>query len=596
MNQATNIYLKFISWRIKHISNRNLIYILSLFIGFFAGLAAVIIKNAVHFIRNFLTANFGDNAHNYLYILYPLIGISITVIFMKYILRKWVNHGIPGVLYAISKKAGNIDSHNMFSSIITSSLTVGFGGSVGLEGPTVATGAGIGSNIGRFFRLNYSETVLLLGAASAGAMSAIFKAPITGIVFVLEVIMIDMKLTSLIPLLLSSTTAALTSYSFLGKDVIYSVNIKYALDYSDIPWFIILAIVTGLFSLYYYHAYIWVHVLFEKIKKWWIKLLLGGIVLGVLIFIFPSLYGEGYENINGALHGSVFHLFKNTFYFDFQGNILFVFLTFLLVILFKVIATSTTFSAGGVGGVFAPTLFIGSNLGLLFALISNHYFHTNLDTTAFALIGMGGMIAAVLHGPLTAIFLIAEITNGYQLFIPLMIVSAISYLIIRIFNNTSIYTYQLAKRGELFTHNKDRNALTLLDLEKHIETNFRVISIDYSLGQLITEIEQSSRNLFPIVDKDDNFEGLVFLNDIRSIIFKPELYDRIRVKDIMMTFDEDSIVDVTKDNMEGVINKLEATHNYNLPVVNDGKYLGFISRANVLTSYRNIIHDMTKEE
>ncbi len=595
MNKETSTYSKFLSWRVKNISNRNLIYILSLFIGFFAGMAAVVIKNAVHYIRDFLTANFGDNAHNYLYFLYPIVGIAIAVLFMKYVLRKWVDHGIPGVLYAISKKAGKMDSHNMFSSIITSSLTVGFGGSVGLEGPTVATGAGIGSNIGKFFRLNYSETVLLLGAASAGAMSAIFKAPITGIVFVLEVIMIDMKLTSLIPLLLSSATAALTSYAFLGKDVIYSVKINYILEYSDIPMFVILAVVTGLFSLYYYHAYIAVSSIFSKLNKWWVKLLIGGAVLGLLIFLFPSLYGEGYENINGALHGSIFHLFKNTFYFDFQGNILFVFLTFLLVILFKVIATSTTFSAGGVGGVFAPTLFIGSNLGLLFALVSNHYFHTNLDPTAFALIGMAGMIAAVLHGPLTAIFLIAEITNGYQLFIPLMIVSSISYLIIRIFNNTSIYTYQLARRGELLTHNKDKAALTLLDLEKHIETNFRVITIDYTLGQLISEIEKSSRNLFPIVDKDQNFEGLVFLNDIRSIIFKPELYDSIKVKDIMMTFDDNTIVDVTKDKMEDVLNKLEATHNYNLPVVNDGKYLGFISRANVLTSYRNIIYDMTKE-
>ncbi len=583
-------FIKFHLWRIRNISNKNFLFILSIVIGFAGGLVAAIIKNSVHFIRTLLTGGFSLEYGNYLYFIYPAIGITLSVLFMRYVLRKWVGHGIPGVLYAISRKSGKMEPHNIYSSIVTSAFTVGFGGSVGLEGPTVATGAGIGSNIAQWLRLNYKDTILIVGAASTAAMSAIFKAPITGIVYVLEIIMLDLNLTSLMALLLASTSAVLTSYAFLGKDVIYPVNLHFELDYSLLPYFVLLAIVTGLMSLYYYNTYVAIYNFFGKLKTWYYRLPVGTIILGGLILLFPSLYGEGYESINSALNGDYIHLFEKTFFFGYHTDFTALIIILLLVILVKVVAMTITFASGGVGGVFAPTLFIGSHLGLGFALFSNHFFGTHFDPVVFALLGMTGMISGVLHGPLTGIFLIAEITSSYDMFVPLMIVSSTSFFIVRVFHKYSIYTYQLAKRGELITHDKDKSALQMLEIENLLETNFRTVKKDYSLRQLIKEIEQSSRNLFPVLDDNGNLEGLVLLDDVRKIMFKPEYYDKVYVKDVMYKLKEQEIVDIDKDNMEEVVNKFNTTGHYNLPVVKNGKYLGFLSRANVFTSYRKLIN------
>lgn len=591
-----NLFILFLAWRVKHISNKNFILFLSVLIGFLAGIGAVLIKNSVHYIRTFLTDHIAGQLGNYLYFVFPIVGIGLAVLFMKFILKQWVGDGIPNVLYAIARKGGKLKTHNIFSSIITTTLTVGFGGSVGLEGPTVATGAGIGSNIARVFQLSYKETILLLGAAATAAMAAIFKAPITGVVYVLEILMLDLTLTSLIALLFASVTAVLTSFFFLGKDVVYAVDISFNFDFGQIPYFIILGILGGLFGLYYFKTFSGISRIFDKIKSWALRLFIGGSILGILLYLFPSLYGEGYGPINMALHGDYSYLFSESI-FPTSNNpsMLLIIGLFFITILLKVVTMTLTFKAGGIGGVFAPTLFVGANLGLIFGLFINYYFDTNYNVSIFALLGMAATISSVLHGPLTAIFLIAEITNGYGLFIPLMIVAVISYFTIQLFERYSIYTYQLAKKGELLTQNKDQAVLKILEIQKHLEINFITCKLDDSLSQLIPKIEESKRNLFPVIGEDNTFHGVVVFDDLRKVMFKTELYDKIKVKDIMITLNDDSIAEISRDSMEDVVNKFSATNNYNLPVLQNGHYLGFVSRANILTSYRKMIHNMTKE-
>ncbi|RLD48209.1 MAG: chloride channel protein [Bacteroidetes bacterium] len=577
---------KFLKWRIKNLSAKQFINILSVFAGLAAGLAAFLIKNAVHEIRLFLTSSFSQDYQNYLYILYPAIGLLLTVIFMRYILKHHVEHGIPSVLHAISKTKGRMKPHNMCSSIITSALTVGFGGSVGLEGPTVATGAAVGSNIGRFFHLNYKQSILLLGAASAAAMSAIFKAPIAAVVFAIEVIMIDLTTASLVPLLIASATAAITSFLLLGKDVLYSFSITEPFLFKDIPYYLILGVLSGFLASYFTRVYMFVNKIFDNIKSWYKKIIIGGVVLGVLIFLFPSLYGEGYDAINSTLHGDFSYLYNNSIYYSFKDNIYVIFGLFIALILLKVIATSATFGAGGVGGIFAPTLFLGSNLGLFFAVILNHYSIATLSLNNFALAGMAGLIAGVLQAPLTGIFLIAEITDGYGMFMPLMITATISYATVKIFEENNVYSIQLAKRGELFTHHKDKAILSMMQMDKLLETNFSTITSNATLGDLVKVISKSVRNIFPVVDKDNNFKGVVVMDDVRDIMFDHTQYDKTKVRDLMFV-PHDFVT--PHDTMEHIANIFHKTGNYNLPVIEDGKYLGFISRANLFSTYRRLL-------
>ncbi len=587
------LLIKFHKWRLKHISTKRFIMILSVIIGFVVGVVAVVIKHSVRFVEYMLTHGFTHDYENYLYFVYPAIGLFLTFIFIKYIVRDHVGHGIPSVLYAISKTKGRIKRHNLFSSIISSSLTVGFGGSVGLEGPTVATGAAFGANIGRFFHLNYKQLILLLGAASAAAMSAIFKAPITAIVFAMEVIMIDLTSASLVPLILASITAALTSMAFLGFDVLYKFEVTTKFNLNQIPYIIGLGILTGLLSFYFTKVYIFINTSFEKIKSLWTRFILGGIILGLLIFFFPSLFGEGYDAINNALHGGFDHLYNNSVFYEMRNNIYIIIALFVLVLLFKVVATSVTFGGGGVGGIFAPSLFLGSNLGLFYAFILQYAGIGSLPASSYAFIGMAGLIAANLHAPLTGIFLIAEITGGYQLFIPLMIVSVVSYLTVRIFVNNSVYTYQLEKRGELMTHSSDKNILKMMDLSHLIEKNFIPIKLKNTLGDLIKVIAESKRNIFPVVDEDGKFLGIVTMDDLRQVMFKTELYDKITVSDLMIV--PELIVDINTDNMHEVADKFHSSGQYNIPVVNKGKYLGFISKANVFSSYRRKLKHFSED-
>ncbi|HKK61147.1 MAG TPA: chloride channel protein [Bacteroidales bacterium] len=572
-------------FRMRYLPGHRFLYLVSGFVGLAVGGAAVLIKNLVHLIQKLLSTGFNISLNSYLIFLLPILGITLAVIFIKFINRKPVRHGIPGVLFAISRNNAIMRTHNLYSSIISSALTVGFGGSVGLEGPTVATGGAIGSNVGRLFNLSYKEVTLLLTAACAGAMSAIFKAPIAGIVFALEVIMIDLTMWVMIPLLIASATAALTSYFFLGQNVLYSFEVMEDFQMNQVHYYILLGVITGLISVYFTKVYNFITEIFERIDNFWKRLIIAGGILGAIIFLLPPLFGEGYEVVNQSLKGNISQLFDGTFYSEWQNSFLLVVIAILLIIALKVVATTLTFAAGGIGGVFAPTLFMGANLGLLFGLILNQL-GVDVSSSNMALVGMAGMIAGVIHAPLTAIFLVAEISSGYELFMPLILVSTISFATTRYFVSNSVYTIQLAKRGELMTHHKDKNILLLMNVSELIEKNFKKVHPDDTLGDLVKVITKSSRNIFPVVTKDEKFVGIVKLDDIRHIMFNQDVYDKTFVRDLM--FMPEYTVDI-EEQMEQVAGKFTKSGRYNIAVVNNGKYVGFLSRARVFSSYREML-------
>jgi CIC family chloride channel protein len=573
------------NFRIRYLSGHRFLYFLAAVVGLCVGLAAVIIKNLVHFIREALENGFQTEYSRYYIFILPIVGIALAVIYIKFINRRPVGHGIPGVLFSISKNNGIIRSHNLYSSIITSALTVGFGGSVGLEGPTVATGGAVGSNLGRWMKLSYKEITLLISCASAGALSAIFKAPIAGIVFALEVIMLDLTMWAIIPLLIASASAALTSYLFLGQNVLYSFQLTESFQMNQIHYYLILGVLAGLLSVYFTRVYMNVTGLFDRIQQPWRKMVLAGGILGVIILFLPPLYGEGYEVVNEGLRGAYLHLFEGTFFENWGETFALTFVYLLLIIGFKVVATTLTFAAGGIGGIFAPSLFMGANIGLLYGLTLNQI-GIDVSVSNMALVGMAGMIAGVVHAPLTAIFLIAEITGGYELFFPLMLAATISYGTTRYFVKNSVYTLQLAERGELMTHHKDRNILLMMKVTDLIETNFSTVRADQTLRDLIRVITKSSRNIYPVVDEHNNLRGIVKLDDIRHIMFNQEMYDSIHISDLMIT--PEWTIEST-DQMEEVARIFSESGRYNIPVLKNGKYLGFVSRARVFSSYREML-------
>jgi len=590
--KTPSVLKRILIWRLKKVDSKPYLMFLSLLVGIGSGLVAVVLFNLVDFIQKLLKHGITKDSFNFLYLVYPIIGISLTLLFIKYILRQRVGHGIPSILYAISKSQAYIKAHNMFSSIITSALTVGFGGSVGLEGPSVATGGALGSNIGRLFRLSFKHKVLLIGCGSAAAMAAIFKAPIAGIVFAFEVMMLDLTTSSIVPILIASASATLTSYVFLGQDVIYQFDLKNKFLVTDLPYYLILGVFTGLISVYFSRTYLYIGKLFDRFKKPIIKLLIGGSILGLLILFFPSLYGDGYDAINQALKGKDLYLFEHSFFNTFQDNVLVTLILLVAIIILKVVASSATFGAGGVGGIFAPALYTGANAGLLFASFLKYIGVEHVSPRNFALVGMAGLMAGVLHAPLTGLFLIADVTGGYALFMPLMITATISYATIKYFESNSVYTIQLAKRKALLTHHADRNALVLMKVDKLIETNFKTVDKDATLGDLVKVIADSVRNIFPVVDKNGYFIGVVNLDDIRQIIFQHEMYDKIFVKELMTV----PSTHVTPDeSMDDVARKIQQSGRFNIVVLQDGKYLGFVSRANVFSNYRKILKSFSAD-
>jgi len=576
----------------RKMPSNQLMIILSLIVGLLSGLVAVIIKNLVFLIQRLLTSGFTSDYSNIRYVFYPAVGIFLVILFIKYILRRPVRDGIPNVLYSISKTHGKISTHNTFSSVITSALTVGFGGSVGLEGPAVVTGAAIGSTLAKMLGLSYKQTVTVLGFAAAAAMSAIFKAPIAAIVFALEVILFDMTMTALVPLLLASIVAALTSYAFLGQNVLYPFQVQYEFNLSETFYYFGLGVFTAMVSVYYIKGYVYSGKLFDKIPGWVRKFLTGAGILGLLIFLFPSLYGEGYEAINTALKGNLSFIFDNSIFYNFKENEGFALLLLLGIILLKVVATSVTFRAGGIGGIFAPTLFIGAMTGLFFAKFLGYIGIIDLPISDFVLVGMAGLIAGVVHAPLTAIFLIAEITGGYSLLFPIMIVATTSYGITRMISPHSIYTLQLSKRGDMLTHHKDKALLSMMSIEPLIEKNFDTISPDANLGDLVKVISDSTRNIYPVVDEESNFFGIVIMDQIRHLMFQPEMYESTSVRDLL--FHPSSIVYLT-DDMETVAHKFQHSGKYNLAVLDGNKYVGFVSRANVFSQYRQLLKDFSED-
>lgn len=579
-------------WRLRNISHRNFVLILSMIVGLVSGLAAVVLKNTVYYTHFFLTEGFDIEAANFLYLAYPLLGMALTVLFVRFVVKDNIGHGISKILYSISKRNGHIKSHNNYSSLVASTITVGFGGSVGLEAPIVLTGASIGSNLARILKLDYKSITLMIGCGAAGAISGIFNAPIAGVLFGIEVLMLDLTMGSLIPLMIASVTAAAISSFLMGETVLFSYYSIAPFNLSNIPFYIILGITAGLVSLYFVRANRFIESKVSSIEKPYVRLILSGVIVSFLIFLLPPLYGEGYDILTQILNGKGSNMFNGSMFYSVQFNPWLFIVFIVLVLVFKVIAMSFTTAGGGIGGVFAPSLFMGGVTGFLVARFINTIELVKLPESNFALAGMAGVMAAVMHSPLTAIFLIAEITGGYEFFLPLMITATISYLTINLYEPHNIYSVELAERGELITHDKDKAALSRLKINKLVEHNFLTIKPDATLGELVKIIAKSERNVFPVVDEENTFLGVVFINEIRNIIFNTELYNTTFVRNLM--FMPDTIINLDA-TMEDVAKKFSETQHYNLPVLNNGKYIGFVSRANVFSSYRNLVKEFSQD-
>ena len=584
----TNYVRKILIWRYRRISETQFTYFLSILIGLAAGLAAVTLKNFTHLIQENLTGDYLGDLRASWYFLLPIVGLLLVYLISKYIIKKPIGAGIPVTLFAISKRKSFMPSYQMWASLLTAPLTVGFGGSVGLEGPTVATGSAMGSNLSRLFHLNQKTRTLLIGCAAAGAMASIFKAPITALVFAIEIFSLDLTVASLAPLLMASISAVLTSYFFFGNEVLFHINITDDFNIEESGYYLILGLFTALVSIYFSKVYFAMDQWFKRYSSPFKRLLIGASALGIIIFLVPPLYGEGYDTINHVLSGNISDVLASNF-FNIQDET-FWYVSFLLLglIFLKVTAMSLTSGAGGIGGVFAPTLFTGSISGFLIAYVINHLniFSNEVSLSNFSMVGMAGLIAGVLHAPLTAIFLIAEITEGYELFVPLMIVTTTSFLVTKKYIPHNIYAAELAKKGELMTHNKDQNALLMMQKDQIIERNFKEIYPEMTLGELVHDgISQSNRNLFPVINHEGAFLGIVLLDDVRSIMFDTKLYEEVHVQELM--HNAPGIIRYDSDNMQQIMHKFKVSGAWNLPVIKEGKYYGFISKSKMLTAYRN---------
>ncbi|WP_031426946.1 chloride channel protein [Flavimarina sp. Hel_I_48] len=577
---------RFHSWRYKNISGTTFIYILSIITGLGAGLGAVLIKNFTFLIQDLLQGKIVGNYYYGFYFVFPVVGLVLTTGIVKFIIRRPVNHGVSSTLAAISRRQGILKRYQIFASAITAPITVGFGGSVGLESPTVVTGAAFSSYLSRIFHMNQANRMLLLGCAASGAMSCIFKAPIAAIIFAVEVFGLDLTLLSLMPLLLASLSGILTSYFFFGSGTILPFTLKDAFVISDFPFYMILGLVAGLVSVYFSNTYFAVLKYFDRWDSTLMRLLISGLALGTLIFFIPPLYGEGFEMINSLLAGNAVEALGETYFSNYLENVWVVIALLAGLVIFKIIATAITFTGGGVGGIFATTLFMGSVMGNCLAKILNNIgLGHQVSESNFTLVGMTGLLAGVLHAPLTAIFLIAEITGGYGLFIPLMVTAAIAYGINKYFLPHSVYGMELGLRGELITHDKDQAVLTLLNLNDVIERNFIAVRPEMTLGEMARNaVAKSARNLFPVVNADNELMGVITLDDIRDIMFDATLYDTTLIKNLMHAAPE--YIYLETDTAKIVMRKFQESAAWNLPVIKDGKYYGFISKSKLLSVYR----------
>ena len=588
-------WTRLLLWREKHIPDKTFVVLLALIVGITSGLAAVLLKTLIALIAGVLTSRFHIEQGNLLYLVLPAVGILLASMYVYYIAREPISHGVTRVLYALALKKSRLKIHNMYSSLIASSVTIGFGGSVGAEGPIVFTGAAIGSNLGQAFKLTPQTLAMLVACGAAAGIAGIFKAPIAGVLFTVEVLMMDLTAGAAIPLITASVAGATVAYVFTGYNVEFFFSQSEPFFASRIPFVVLLGVFCGFVSLYFINLIDRIEGRFKKLHNRWVRFAVGGITLSILIFLMPPLYGEGYDAITRLINGDVTGIFNNSLFYPYRDNTVAVLLFLFALGAFKVLATAATNGGGGVGGTFAPSLFVGVMAGVFFAYLFNHLGFIDPDMPLsiknFALMGMAGVMAGVMHAPLMAIFLAAEMTGGYELFLPLLIVSASSYGVSRIFTPYGIYARRLAKRGELLTHQKDRSVLTLLKMDSVIENDFSVVHPDMSLKDMVDIIAQSHRNLFPVVDDKNKLIGVVLLDDIRNIMFRPDLYRRIDVERFMSKPPTKITVGTP---MEKVMKTFDETGAWNLPVIDeDGRYVGFVSKSKIFNSYRQVLKHYT---
>ncbi len=582
--------------RERYLTDRQFTLILSFFVGLFAAVAAFVLHWLIRTIQDLLTSGFALNAFNWLYLAYPIIGIYLTSLFVRHVVKDDISHGITRILYAISSKRSRLRGHNCWSSVIASAITIGFGGSVGAEAPIVLTGSAIGSNLGQMFKMDNKTLMLLVGCGGAAAIAGIFKAPIAGLVFTLEVLMIDLTMASLLPILISCVTATCLTYILVGDESMFSFHLDGDWKIERVPASILLGIFGGLVSLYFMRTTNACESLFARIKDRHIgKLLLGAAILSPLILFFPSLYGEGYSSINILLAGASEQdwdaLLEHSPFYGIGGMLI---PYACLVLLTKTFATSATNGGGGCGGTFAPSLFIGAFAGFLFARVWNMYeIGVPIPEKNFALLGMAAVMAAVMHAPLTGIFLIAELTGGYKLFIPLMIVSICSYLTIMVFEPHSIYSMRLAREGKLITHHTDKAVLTLMSLDSVIDRDFTAVDPDMSLSSLVHAISKSRNNTLPVLGSAGELLGEIDITKIRHVVFRTELYNHFTVRQLMA---QPSATLGVNDPMEDVMRQFDSTDAAVLPVLDNGGHLiGYISRTHMYAVYRQMVADMSEE-
>lgn len=564
--------------------------ILATIIGILAGITSFLLKTFVYKIDQFISNFSIDNAIDYMYLLAPGFGIFLTWMLFKYVIKDETKHGIPRILFVISRLDGKMKYHKAFSSMLGGALTAGFGGSIGLESPIISSGSSFGSGIGQILKLNFKTKTLLIGCGAAGAMASIFTTPIAAIVFALEVLMLDLTISSIIPLLVASATGAITAKLLTPETLLFSFTNNSPFDIADLPFYLIFGIIGGLVSLYFSQMHFLIARIFSRFKTIRTKLIIGTLSLGLLIFLFPALYSEGYDMIRHIMDGNPERILTQSYAYDYKDHI-WVFLGYIIALIFlKIIATSITIEAGGIGGIFAPAAVTGGLLGFLYGRLINIFSPTSqLHEDNFTLVGMSTLLAAVLHAPLTAIFLVVEMTNGYSLIVPLMLTTSIAYVTNKTFNSHSIFTKRLAEEGNLITHHKDKTILTLLQVNHVIDKDLLTIKPKSNLSDLTDLISKSKRNIFPVVDEEGYYYGLVDMDDVRSVMFQPEKYHTL-IEEYMMQAKEHVS---THDAMETVMQKFNNTGYYNLPVVDDGKYIGFVSRANIFTAYRVMLNEIS---
>ena len=592
---SRNFIAWLIRWRRRHFSEGSFVLLISLLVGIFTACAGLLLKWIIGQIEDLLTQEFVVTGANWLYLVYPVIGIWLTMLFIKYIVRDDIGHGVTKILFAIARKQSRIKPHNTWTSVAASAITIGFGGSVGAEAPIVLTGSAIGSSLGQLCRLSNKYMMLLVGCGAAGAIAGIFKAPIAGLVFVLEVLMLDLTMTSLLPLLVTSVTAVGLTFAVSGTNPIFEFHLQDAFTVNRIPAYLALGIVCGLVALYFTRTMNFLEGIFRKLQGRYKKFLLGAAMLSLLIYLFPSLYGEGYDLITLLLNGNGqadwdTAMDRSLFY---GSNHLLIYL--FLIVVFKVFASTATNGGGGCGGIFAPSLFLGCICGFIFCRLWNMYDVLGIDIPErnFAMLGMCGLMSGVMHAPLTGIFLIAELTGGYALFMPLMIVATGSYLTIKYFEPHSIYAMRLAQRGELLTHHTDKSILTLMSMDSVIQHYDHVLYPDMNLGDVATQVSNSKNHVFPVVNKQMQFVGAVYLDDIRHLVFRTELYRNFAVSELMKQPEAKLSVN---DPMDVVVSVFDRTGAWTLPVVDEeGIFVGFIRKSTVFSVYRQMLADLSND-